>query len=109
ALFSATSVDDFGRYLDVQLGNGVREQYAYEPDGRRLPTHQLISGPAIYDLEQIAARDAAGRVTRVGEYRGLPSVQLRETTYTYDALYRVVRAHTAGGNLTAWGTLRDEH
>jgi hypothetical protein len=67
-LFDAAEIDEFGRYQEVLLGNGVVESYHYRPDRRRELLSQTITTTNEVVTTAYLHYDGEGRLThrRIG-------------------------------------------
>lgn len=122
AYLSRLDYDKFGQRVYQEMGNGVKTNYAYRPDNRRLATlESQLPNPSQYQFQNLSyTYDAVGNITkimndvalpdtlpvfgsagRVGHRVGGPSTQ----NYTYDDLYRLTGA-TGTYQQTPWTTNR---
>jgi RHS repeat-associated protein len=98
-LFQATNIDPFGRYLDVEYGNTVKQRWTYRADRRRELQERLLTSTLGARLVEFESYDGEGRVlVRRESFGASPS---KETIYTYDQLERLGRAlETTGTTIT---------
>jgi RHS repeat-associated protein len=103
-LWTAAEIDIFGRYRQINLGNGITQRFDYQPNGRReLFTTRIHSGSA--HRENHFHYDGQMNLKRREVIDTFGSSVLEETnTYSYDLLNRLARAKTS----TSIGGDRDE-
>ncbi|MBI4512025.1 MAG: hypothetical protein HY698_20505, partial [Deltaproteobacteria bacterium] len=98
-VFSASIMDDYGRYRDVLYGNDVTRSWTYRPDRRReLQTDNLVAING-QRLRTYTGLDGEGRLLgqREESYWEGATFQTRVHTYTYDKLNRLERSRITDG------------
>ncbi|MEU9559639.1 SpvB/TcaC N-terminal domain-containing protein [Streptomyces fumanus] len=100
--------DALGRRRSARFGNGVPTNFAYDPATSRLTG--VLTGPATAPLQDLRyTYDPVGNITEVRDdaqqtHFFANQVVAPGSRYTYDALYRLVRAtgreHAGGANDT---------
>ncbi len=112
SLFQAAEIDPLGRYLDVNLGNGVSEKYTYRTNRRRDLQKQIITNETDTRTISFVGYDGANRLearkeqVRKGLFDFFPATE--KTDYTYNTLNQLVRAKTRRSGLFFSSRVRDE-
>lgn len=117
-LFERLEVDAFGRYLHARYGNGVEEQWLYNPGDRRELTQYRVEATEGVRYTGLGNYDGEMRLGRRIELSTIGGFKYETTDYEYDAAYRLARYRTSSYGSTVreerysydgLGNLRDRY
>ena len=95
-VFRALTIDPFGRYRRLLLGNGVEERFEYQAGGRReFKKWEVLARNGRRELEVLGydpSMRLKGKIER--SFSASTLEHFEETRYAYDALSRLARVRT---------------
>jgi RHS repeat-associated protein len=93
SMFTATQVDDFGRYTNVAYANGVTEYWGYRTDHRHELQSEALTAMNGMRFRYLGAPDGEGRINTRTEVKVTNGVyQYLTSDYKYDGLNRLQQA-----------------